>query len=108
MAIGSASPTLHTGDNRDPCKQFKLNSMKNLFLYYVLILTPIGILFWLNKADLIGGTLFMIFLLIYVLIYRTFIDGFRLFKKNIIEKKDIWKLIIPGSRLGYLKELYLK
>lgn len=82
--------------------------MKNLFTYYILILTPIGILFWLNKADLVNGTVFVGLILFYVLIYRTYTDGKRLADKNIIPKKDIWKMIIPGNRLGYFKELYLK
>ncbi|MGV8946120.1 MAG: hypothetical protein ACOH1N_06795 [Lutibacter sp.] len=82
--------------------------MKNLLNYYILILAPIGILLWLNKADLINGTIFVGLILFYSIIYRTYTDGKRLADKNIIQKKDIWKMIIPGSRLEYFKELYLK
>ena len=82
--------------------------MKNLLTYYILILGPIGILFWLNKTDLINGTLFVGLFLFYALIYRTYTDGKKLADKNIISKKDIWKMIIPGNRLQYFKELYLK
>jgi hypothetical protein len=34
--------------------------------------------------------------------------GKRLSDKNIIQKKDIWKMIIPGKRFEYFNELYLK
>jgi hypothetical protein len=82
--------------------------MKNIFVFYLLILAPIGILVWLNKADLVNGTVFIGLILFYALIYRTYTDGKRLADKNIIPKKDIWKMIIPGNRLEHFKELYLK
>jgi hypothetical protein len=73
-----------------------------------MILAPVGILFWLNKANMVTGTLFAAFIIFYVLIYRTYKDGKRLADKNIISKKDIWKMIIPGNRFQHYKELYLK
>lgn len=82
--------------------------MKNLLFYYVLILTPIGILFWLNQTHLLEGNVVLILFLFYALVYRTYVDGKRLADKNIIPKKDIWKMIIPGKRSKYLKDLYLK
>jgi hypothetical protein len=82
--------------------------MKNLFIYYLTILTPLGILIWLSKADLVNPILFVLLLFFYVLIFRTYVDGKRLSDKNIIQKKDIWKMIIPGKRFEYFKELYLK
>ena len=82
--------------------------MKNLLTFYILILVTLGILFWLNKSDLINGTLFVILLIFYALVYRTYTDGKRLANKNIIQKKDIWKMIIPGNRFEHFKELYLK
>ena len=82
--------------------------MKNLLTYYLLILSPIGVLLWLNKALIINGTLFVGLIFFYAFIYRTYTDGKRLADKNIIRKKDIWKMIIPGKRLAYFKELYLK
>ena len=82
--------------------------MRNLFTFYIVILAPLGILFWLNKSDLINGTIFVVLLVFYALIYRTYTDGKRLADKNIIPKKDIWKFIIPGRRLEHFKELYLK
>lgn len=82
--------------------------MKKLVIYYILILAPVGVIFWLKEAELISGTLFAGFILFYAFIYRTFIDGKKLADKNIILKKDIWKLIIPGNRLEHIKELYFK
>jgi hypothetical protein len=82
--------------------------MKNLFTYYLLILAPIGIVIWMNKADLVSGWLFIGLILFYALIYRTYTDGKRLVDKNIIPKKDLWKMIIPGKRFAYFQELYLK
>lgn len=82
--------------------------MKNLFNYYALILTPLGLMIWLLRTDLINPWGFVGLMFFYSLIYRTYIDGKRLADKNIIPKKDIWKMIIPGSRIGYFKELYLK
>jgi hypothetical protein len=82
--------------------------MKSLLTFYTVILAPIGILIWLRKSDLINGTLFVGQIVFYALVYRTYTDGKRLADKNIIPKKDIWKFIIPGKRLEYFKELYLK
>ena len=82
--------------------------MKNLFIYYLTILSPIGMLSWLSRIDLVNPTLFVLLLFFYVLIFRTYVDGKRLSDKNVIQKKDIWKMIIPGKRFEYFKELYLK
>jgi hypothetical protein len=82
--------------------------MKKLFIYYLTILLPLGILIWLSKTDLINPTLFVFLLFFYALIFRTYVDGKRLADRNIIPKKDIWKMIIPGKRIEYFKELYLK
>lgn len=82
--------------------------MKNLLNYYILILTPLGLMIWLVKTDSISSWGFVGLMLFYSLIYRTYIDGKKLADKNMIEKKDIWKMIIPGNRLEYFKELYLK
>jgi hypothetical protein len=62
----------------------------------------------MNTSDLIDGTLLIGLFLFYALIYRTYTDGKRLAEKNIILKKDIWRMIIPGSRIEHFNELYLK
>ena len=82
--------------------------MKNIFIYYLTILTALAIIAWLNKTELISPIYLMIFLFFYALIFRTYTDGKRLFDKNIFKKKDIWKIIIPGKRFEFFKELYFK
>ncbi|HSQ47449.1 MAG TPA: hypothetical protein VLM44_11095 [Lutibacter sp.] len=82
--------------------------MKNLLSYYLLILIPIGLMIWLLKTDSINSWEFVGLMFFYSLIYRTYVDGKRLADKNIIMKKDIWKMIIPGKHIEYFKELYLK
>lgn len=72
------------------------------------ISVPIGIIVLLNKTDLLNSTQFVGLLFFYLLIFRTYVDGKRLADKNIIPKKDIWKMIIPGKHFEYFKELYLK
>jgi len=82
--------------------------MKNIFIYYLAIIAPLGILIWISKTDLINSTFFVLLLFFYALIFRTYVDGKRLSDKNIIPEKDIWKMIIPGKRFEYFRELYLK
>tara|TARA_R100000750_G_C2291434_1_gene75095 strand:+ start:324 stop:572 length:249 start_codon:yes stop_codon:yes gene_type:complete len=82
--------------------------MKNIFIYYLTILTPLAIIIWLNKTESINSKYFVGLLFFYLLIFRTYIDGKRLSDKNVIPKKDIWKMIIPGKHIEYFKELYLK
>ena len=89
-------------------KKIKNQIMKNIFIYYLTILTPLAIIIWLNKTNSIDSTYFVGLLFIYLLIFRTYIDGKRLFDKNVIQKKDIWKMIIPGKHIEYFKQLYLK
>ncbi|MFA7275139.1 MAG: hypothetical protein WC044_14810 [Crocinitomicaceae bacterium] len=82
--------------------------MKNLLPFYLLILAPLALLLWLSQTDLIHPTLSIGLLLFYALIYRTFTDGKKLVEKQIIRKKEIWKMIIPGYRIQHFRELYLK
>ena len=82
--------------------------MKNLFNYYLLILTPLGLMVWLLRTDLISVWGFVGLMFFYAFIYRTYTDGKRLAAKNIIAEKDIWKMVFPGSRIAYFKDLYLK
>ncbi|MDO9038099.1 MAG: hypothetical protein Q7U59_07110, partial [Lutibacter sp.] len=67
--------------------------MKNLLNYYLLILTPIGLMIWLLKSDSINSWGFVGLMFFYSFIYRTYIDGKRLADKNILAKKDIWKMM---------------
>jgi hypothetical protein len=78
-----------------------------LLNYYLLIFAPVGLIVLLSKYEIIASNVFVLLLLIYIFVYRTYLDGYKLAKKNIIPKKEIWKLIIPGKRLQYVKDLYL-
>ena len=83
--------------------------MKNLFLYYLAIGIPlVGIIYLYKYPGGFNSGLFVGLFAFYLFIYRTYTDGLRLAEKNLIPRKDIWKLIIPGKRLEYFKELYLQ
>jgi hypothetical protein len=77
--------------------------MKNLILHHVAILSPAALLAVTWKLLIPNVALFL--LLVYVLVYRTFLDGSRLHKKGLISKKDTWKIMYNGSRAKYFKEL---
>lgn len=79
---------------------------KNLIFYYLCAFIPPGALMWLLKAEKIDTYIFIGVLFFYAFVYRTYIDGKRLHEKDLIPKKDIWKMIIPGSRIAFFKELY--
>ncbi len=81
--------------------------MKNLITYYIVILAPL-LLIILLKPGINKNPIFASLILFYAFVYRTITDGIRLYQKNIIPKKDIWKLVIPGTRILHFKELYLK
>jgi hypothetical protein len=80
--------------------------MKNLIVYYLAIVLPIPLLIWISMSN--NPILFTILILIYAIPYRTLIDGIRLVNKGLIKWDKIWKLLIPGQRLEYTKDLYFK
>lgn len=80
--------------------------MKNIFIYYFSLITPLFLLiyFW-QELD---PTLALVMLGMYVFIYRIWLDGNRLYQKGIIAKGDIWKVSFNGSRINNFKALYLQ
>ena len=80
--------------------------MKNIFLYYFALLAPAVALAlcW----NILFPQLSLLLLFIYVFVYRTILDGARLSSKKIIGREEIWKMILPGMRGKYFKELYLQ
>lgn len=82
--------------------------MKNLKIYYLAIIIPLIMIFIFYKFQIIDSTYFLILFLIYATIYRTYTDSKRLIDKKIISKNDFWKLLIPGTRIEYFRELYIK
>jgi hypothetical protein len=82
--------------------------MKNIGVYYFGVIAPVAIIFLLSKTDTINSHWFVYSFFFYLFVYRTYIDGKRLAHKGLIEKKDIWKLILPGYRLRFFRDLYFR
>lgn len=80
--------------------------MKNILIYYMAILIPLALIFWLAMS---GHTnWFAILLLIYAIPYRMLVDGQRLVSKKLIKWNESWKLFFPWNRYDYFKELYFR
>ncbi len=82
--------------------------MKNIFIYYLMSFIPFGLLIWLIKTKPMDSWTIIGLILFYSFVYRPYIDGKRLVEKNIIQKKDIWKMIFPWKTREFFNELYLK
>lgn len=82
--------------------------MRNLLLYYIAILLPPGIILLLYAEGQIGFAVFLILIIAYLLIYRTWTDGSRLVSKGIISKQERWKMMLPGMHMKHFTELYLR
>ncbi len=82
--------------------------MKSLIVYYFATVVPFAIIMFLAWTDMINSTWFVYSLIFYFFIYRTYTDGKRLADKGLIEKKDMWRLIIPFYRHRFFKDLYLR
>lgn len=80
--------------------------MKNLIVYYAIIFIPLGLLLYFAKTKQLGSGCFVVLLFVYAFIFRAITDYARLRSKNVIEKKQFWRILIPGSRIKYFKELY--
>jgi len=81
--------------------------MKKLLVYYFIILAPVILLIYASNMKQISSGWFAILLFAYAFIYRNITDYYRLRSKNVITKKEFWKLLRIGSRMTYFKELYL-
>ena len=80
--------------------------MKSSIVYYFLIITPLAMLIYAATNKSVNNLWFAILLFIYAFIYRSFTDYFRLRSKNVIDTKDFWRILLPGARAKYFKELY--
>jgi hypothetical protein len=79
--------------------------MRNLWLYYLIILVPFILLVIAARFNLIGSDWFVALLFLYVL-YRQFVDAQRLMTIGVIRKIS-WKIILnPFLQTKYFKELY--
>lgn len=80
--------------------------LKNTFIFYVLIVSPLLILFQFHEW--MGSTVFLVSLALYVLVYRPIVDGVRLKVVAGIPSDELRKLYIPFyGHVRYFKELYL-
>ncbi|MFD2517309.1 hypothetical protein [Salinimicrobium flavum] len=80
--------------------------MKNLILHLFAIFTPAVLLAVTWKLMIPEVALALLFA--YVFVYRTWLDGSRLYQKGLIPKRDIWKIVYNGDRANHFKELYLR
>ncbi len=55
-----------------------------------------------GNGALVGG------LLIFYVIYRIFVDYYRLVNKGLMEKKDFFKILIPFWPIQFFKEMYFE
>ena len=78
--------------------------MKNLAVYYCLILLPLVYLVML--AFTAESNNFAWALLVYALIYRPVIDGYKLMHKGIIKRNRLWVIYLPSTYRAYFNELY--
>ncbi|GAA4766311.1 hypothetical protein GCM10023230_15090 [Flavobacterium hankyongi] len=77
--------------------------MKNLLIFYTIILLPLPVLAWLAINDL--SLYFVIGAILYI-IYRNFTDGYRLYLLGLISKNDILKFKPIFLRAKYFPKLY--
>lgn len=68
---------------------------KKIFLFYLLLIIPLGCLILSAKYDYINSGTFVLLLIIYLFIYRPLICGIRLVQNKKIGKQDFWKNFIP-------------
>ncbi len=78
--------------------------MKNLLVYYLVILLPVPLLVWVIDQD---GHLFVWLLLAYVF-YRMIVDSFRLKSLELIPAVNLWKAMIPLYYVKYFKQQYFQ
>jgi len=82
--------------------------IKNIIVYHFAVVVPVAVIFFLTLTNTINSNWFVYTFCFYLFVYRTYTDGKRLADKGLIEKKDIWKMIIPGKRIRFFKDLYLR
>ena len=74
-------------------------------LFWLLAIIPmVGIII---ISGFYGSFWFVVFLMVYVLIYRPVLHIIRLLKLGKIEEKDAWKFFIPFYGAKYIRSLWL-
>ena len=70
------------------------------------MLFPLLLIYWIGISD--RTIELLISLILYWFPYRTIIDGTKLVMRGVIEQKDVWRLLLPGSRIRYSRELFFR
>jgi len=79
--------------------------MRNLLVYYFIILAPFVLLLMAARFNLISNGWFVALLFLYFL-YRQFTDAWRLMSIGVI-KKITWKIVAnPFLQMKHFKKLY--
>ena len=52
--------------------------------------------------------IFIVVLAIFVFLYRPVLDSRKLIKKGVMDRSDIWKLVVGYGPIKWFKELYLE
>ncbi len=77
--------------------------LRNTFTYYMVAFLPGFLILLFARND---STILVWMFGSYLIVYRTFIDFFRLRSRNAIDKNGIWKLLVPGGYIRYFRALY--
>jgi hypothetical protein len=80
--------------------------MKNLFIYYLVIIIPLILIFILLYLHYTMA--FGICLIVYAIVFRPITDGLRLLAMGRIQKPDFGKLFIPFWSIKWFRSLYFK
>lgn len=83
-----------------------MESLKNTFNFYVLLLAPFMILMLVSNLKLIGAEAFSILLLVWALVYHPYVSGSRLIALGKIQKQDLKYNFIPLWNLRYFDALF--
>ena len=78
-----------------------------LIIYYLLILTPIIVIFYLLKSDF-NYKIFIVAMLVYIFIYRNLIDSARLKDLGLIDKITLNPIQGFSNRIKFFKALYFR
>jgi hypothetical protein len=82
--------------------------MRNMFVFYCLIATPLFALVLLARMNLISSNVFALLMFIYIFIYHPSISGLRLVQTGKISKEKFWLNFVPFWNQKYWSYLFFK
>ncbi len=81
--------------------------MRSLFFYYLFaMIVPAFLMLSLLHFDFKEG--FIVALALFIFLYRPLLDSSKLINKGVMERAEIWKLVIGYGHIKWFKELYLE